>query len=297
MISTKKILTILLIHLMINNKVILNIKGGLGNQIFQIIAALNYCKKNKINKLYIYTPNLINYKVIRKMDIDLNLFNFPLSIKVLDKKYIFLSKRFIQILKLFNNKIVRVINDKNISQYTNSKINILDGYFQTTQSLFLDNILHDFSSQFDKIYTNYITQFLPILNIDFDNDYGLHIRGSDFLGHKQLINNDPILILKKIKLKKIFIFTDDKPYAQKLLKDLNNKIIFISDYNLTDLQEFIMISKFRNMIITNSTFSLTASIINLQNNKNIMCPTFWYYSKRQNNELLDIIDNFKFIMY
>ena len=280
-----------------NNIVILNIKGGLGNQIFQIIAALNYCKKNSIKLLYINTPNLNNYKAIRKMDIDLNLFNFFIKINYIKKKNILLSKRFIQILKLFNNKVIKVINENNISQSTISKINILDGYFQNTECIFLDNSLKDFSSQFDKIYTSYLLPYLPILNIDFDNDFGLHIRGTDFLGHKQLINNDPLLLLKKINHKKIFIFTDDKPYAIKLLKDLNNNFIFISDYNLTDLEEFIIISKFKNMIITNSTFSLTASIINLQDNKNIMCPSFWYYSKQQNNELLDIINNFKFIVY
>jgi hypothetical protein len=280
-----------------NNIVILNIKGGLGNQIFQIIAALNYCKKNNIKLLYINTPNLNNYKAIRKMGIDLNLFNFFIKIKFINKKNILLSKRLIQFLKLFNNKVVKVINENNITQSTISNINILDGYFQNTQCLFLDNSLQDFSSQFDKIYTSYLLPYLPILNIDFDNDYGLHIRGTDFLGHKQLINYDPLLLFKKIDPKKIFIFTDDKPYAIKLLKDLNKNIIFISDYNLTDLEEFIMISKFKNMIITNSTFSLTASMINLQENKNIMCPFFWYYSKQQNNELLEVINNFKFIMY
>ena len=280
-----------------NNIVILNIKGGLGNQIFQIIAALNYCKKNSIKLLYINTPNLNNYKAIRKMDIDLNLFNFFIKINYIKKKNILLSKRFIQILKLFNNKVIKVINENNISQSTISKINILDGYFQNTECIFLDNSLKDFSSQFDKIYTSYLLPYLPILNIDFDNDFGLHIRGTDFLGHKQLINNDPLLLLKKIDHKKIFIFTDDKPYAIKILKDLYINIIFISDYNLTDLEEFIMISKFKNMIITNSTFSLTASMINLQENKNIMCPSFWYYAKQQNKELLDIINNFKFILY
>lgn len=280
-----------------NNIVILNIKGGLGNQIFQIIAALNFCKKNNIKLLYINTPNLKNYKAIRKMDIDLNLFNFSTKIILINKKNILLSKRFIQIIKLFNNKIVKVINENNISQASISKINILDGYFQNIQCLFLDNSLQKFSSQFHKIYTSYLLPYLPILNIDFDNDYGLHIRGTDFLGHKQLINNDPLLILKKIDYKKIFIFTDDKPYAIELLKDINKNIIYISDYNLSDLEEFILISKFKNMIITNSTFSLTASMINLQENKNIMCPSFWYYSKQQNNELLDVINNFKFIMY
>jgi hypothetical protein len=278
-------------------KIILNIKGGLGNQIFQIIAALNYCKINNINQLYINTLNLNNYKVIRKMEIDLNLFEFSVKINLIEKKNILLSKRFIQIIKLFNNKFIKIINENSILKRNNSFINILDGYFQTKQSLFLDNSLLDFSLQFDKIYSSHLLPFLLILNIDFDNDYGLHIRGSDFLGHKQLINNDPILILKKIEQQKIFVFTDDKLYALKLLKDLNKKIIFISDYNLTDLQEFILISKFRNMIITNSTFSLTASMLNLQNNKNIMCPFFWHYSKRQNNELLDIINNFKFITY
>ena len=219
-----------------DNIVILNIKGGLGNQIFQIIAALNYCKKNSFKILYINTANLNNYKAIRKMDIDLNLFNFFIKINYINKKNILLSKRFIQILKLFNNKFIKVINENNISQSTISKINILDGYFQNTQCIFLDNSLKDFSSQFDKIYTSYLLPYLPILNIDFVIDFGLHIRGTDFLGHKQLINNDPLLLLKKIDQQKIFIFTDDKPYAIKLLKDLNNNIIFISDYNLTDLE-------------------------------------------------------------
>lgn len=278
-------------------KVILNIKGGLGNQIFQIIAALNYCKKNNIYNLYINIPNLINYKVIRKLDIDLKLFEFSININLIKKRNIFLSKNFIYFFKYFNNMIIKIINEKSILKFDNSRIIILDGYFQTKQNLLLEDSLIDFSLQFDRVYSIYISSILFKLNIDFDNDYGLHIRGSDFLEHKELVNNNPLKLLNKLSIKKLFIFTDDKTYAISLLKDLDLDIIFITDYNLTDIQEFTLITKFKNMIITNSTFSLTASILNLHINKNIWCPTNWYYSKMKNNELLDIINHYKFNTY
>jgi hypothetical protein len=282
---------------MSNKKVILSIKGGLGNQIFQIIAAVNFCNLNKIDSLNIYTPNLSSYKAIRTFDIDICSFNLNCKVIRLDKKNIFLSKPFILLYKKINFLLIKIIDESNLYFPTNSKINIIDGYFQSSKFLFTGFAFNLFKAEFEKKYINSAKFAKRFLSIDFDTDFALHIRGTDFINHKELINNNPKDLIHELNLERLYIFTDDRAYSSELLKSVGLELVFISDFKFSDFEEFILMAKFRHFIITNSTFSLTASLLNSDSKRQIWSPRNWYYSNKLNNELTEIINYANFKLY
>ena len=62
-----------------------------------------------------------------------------------------------------------------------------------------------------------------------------------------------------------------------LIKDA----VYISKFNLSTIEEFELMKRFRNIIISNSTFSLWASLLNHHSNKLIIVPKNWFV---KNNE-------------
>ena len=97
----------------------------------------------------------------------------------------------------------------------------------------------------------------------------IHVRGGDFLNdiHAVILSED--YYLKSVKYfknnlsnPKFYIFTNDIIYSKKILKNLDTKNIkFINKYRFKDYEEFEFLRNFSNYIISNSTFSWTASLI------------------------------------
>ena len=65
--------------------------------------------------------------------------------------------------------------------------------------------------------------------------------------------------LKKKKISKVMIFTDDLKYSKNLIKKLDSSFEyeFVANYNFSTIEEFYLMSKFKNLkikIITKSKF-------------------------------------------
>ena len=87
------------------------------------------------------------------------------------------------------------------------------------------------------------------------NDYlNKNNRNIYFKFNFRLLQKSNIINFKKEKISKIHIFTDDILVVKKNLH-INN-IVLINDYNLTTVEEFKIMKKYKNIIISNSTFSL-----------------------------------------
>ena len=108
-----------------------------------------------------------------------------------------------------------------------------------------------------------------------NNDVAIHVRGGDFLNdiHAVILSED--YYLKSVKYfknnlsnPKFYIFTNDIIYSKKILKNLDTKNIkFINKYRFKD-EKFEFLRNFSNYIISNNTFSWTASLIS-KKKKNI----------------------------
>lgn len=289
-----------------SKKIIVSVMGGVGDQTFQFIFA-NYLKnKFQDSKIYLdttyYSLKNHNFKIRLK-----KLYNSNISFK----KNIFLLNfnkisylRFLRNFNFLNYKVFNIKIDNFIYEYWNKKNykepNLLDNSYYFG---YWHNIKYFKAIKKNLIFSNNIkknTKLKKIYNQFNSSCVSLHIRGGDFLNniHAKILDHKYYLksknyINKKIKNPKFYIFTNDEKYALQIIKKIHlNNFFFINKYKLEDYEEFFLLTKFKNIISSNSTFSLASSLL-ASNIQNITMPYNWY-----NNANLDqkrYIDNAKVI--
>ena len=277
--------------------IISNLIGGLGNQLF--IYTFIYTLAEKISTEFFF--DLTNYKLNLGKTLEIDKLNINLNEceKSNLKKY-----RRISMFKFEENIKQRfhlVFSDQNIikednfdlkkfiDEYSNINDYYLDGYWQDIK--FFSEKDKYFKSVF-KVNNNYLSKNFEILNSEVEYNskvLAIHIRKNDYLNktnsdiyfnidlnyYKRAIS----FIKDKLDISKIFIFTDDYNWVRKNFSIDNSK--FIQEYNLTTIEEFEIMKKFKNIIICNSTFSLWASLLNQNKDKLIVAPQNWFI--RNNN--------------
>jgi hypothetical protein len=256
--------------------------GGLGNQLFQLAAAL-YLKED--TPIRLLTNELLNYSKPRQPEIlkliDCNKLQL-ISINepsLIDK---FFSKaragRFMPLIG---------VNDRNFKDLREGSCQYawLDGYFQDTWST--KNI---------QIIAQQIQGALTTGNFEFESvaDLAVHVRGGDFLNHPDLdivsidwyLSNIQIFSKSRV-IKTAAVLTDDHVYAKKLIEifkhsfpEINFKMIgtgsLIDDFNILRCARF--------KVIGNSTFALWACLLSPLTGR-IMAPK-WLAVRRPRYWLL-----------
>ncbi len=243
----------------------INITGGLGNQLFQ------YAYGRKLE--------IINKK---KVIFDISFFN---NINNKDTPRPFLLDRF-------------NINPK--SEFTN----IPEKYLIRLIKKIFHNItgkypLYQSEKYFRKIKDIILMEFIPVSplttkvqdivnNIRSKNDsVSIHIRRGDYVNnpHHNLCDleyyNQAINYIKEqIQSPFFFIFSDDIGWVKQNLK-LEN-CIYISNPDLKEYEEMIIMSQCKNNIIANSTFSWWSAYLNKNYDKIIIAPKQWTKNKTAN---------------
>lgn len=285
-----------------------NIKEGLGNQMFQYATAYAIAKKNKTSVIcdvrsleenYLNPPD--NY-IKREYSLDifniypnkLNLFDMIITLQ-LSKKYtrrFFLSK----ILNIFSPFTLIEMSRKTDNRLLSSKKKILylDGYWQS------QNYFKEFRDDIIKIF-NFNELVHKQMNIDllkkvnFKNDVCLNVRRTDHLNLKEFnvitekyYDNSINFYLKNNTNTKFFVFSDDIEWCKKKFFDKDKFTIIDHNYSGMKFKNYLyLMSNFRNFIIPNSTFAWWGAWLSKQNNKNVLVPRRW--SGNLNEKDLDII--------
>jgi hypothetical protein len=267
-----------------SDQIILHLKGGLGNQLFQLANGLSLSikfKKNLIINNYYLKKNIPERsleidKLLKKLyicNIKINLINKYFPFLFLNDQYIF-EKNF------FNYKIINNLNK--------NKNNHIIGYWQSF--LYFKDV--------SDIFYNLIQDYFQTLNISFipnRNSLAIHIRKGDYLSKRNLkvyfnlneyyIKAIKIIILNK-KINNIYIFTDDKNWVIKNLlselKAFHCNLIFQEDVN--SWHDLYLMTKFENFIMSNSSYSWWAAwiISNTNNNSLVISPSKWFCKFKDN---------------
>ena len=274
----------------------IDIKGGIGNQLFQIayiIYFLRLSKRHRIKRKLVFEC---------KDDIGTN----PLEIH--RKTYWnTLFKGLFRILSVedFNNIPLNIVYSE-IEQHKyneppyNAKNNIIfKGNYQTFK--YIDESLRDkmigfvYSNE-DIMYPAYY-KYRDILdyfgsNTKDDDMVSLHIRRGDYLSLSNYNYNLEMSYYKEAidiaNKKNIVVFSDDiewciENFDKYVNRDNIYKVYYVSpsifkenELNIKDDIEFILMSMFKNNIIANSYFSLWASFISYYKTKIVIAPKRWY---------------------
>ena len=248
--------------------------GGLGNILFQICTGISMAIQ------YHYTP-IVLYNKEHKKEYDAPTYRDSVCRYPLFNPIYRISKKEIQPMSIYKES--GPLYEENIHTWMNEhkqedKI-CIDGYFQTTpyfESQW-DSICKYFSFSCREISKLILTSFYQSFTFQ-PYSIGIHIRGGDYLKHKDYHLNLPksyyTQAIEKTLQKEnsiYILFTDDIPYAESLqLFDSKNvysiqnivKEHIPKEYEFligNDELELFLFAEMKTMICANSSFSLFAS--------------------------------------
>lgn len=262
--------------------IILNLKGGLGNQIFQYAAALKYAL-TKEKSLLVYSGNLTAYKTKRNFSLSVFIDSNPKKVGLIkSNQKIFMNRYFLILLKKIN---LFIITEKNYFSKQFPFLNIIDDYF--LEAKFVDeNVLSMLRQSLEDEFSKSIAAKFP--NYLSDELLGIHIRGTDRIGEQPSLDYETILkCTSTYSDSTIVCFTDDILYAKDQLKNLDKSVVYLTDLNLSDIEEFYLISKIKNFVVSNSTFSVFARRLSLNDTCTYVVKDFF---KNRDTLLLDVFN-------
>ena len=263
--------------------IIVKIKGGLGNQMFQHALgkrlSLDWGQELKYDLSWF--KNIKNGETTRVLGIS------DFNIDIREATQIEIKKNTPNIFFIFLNKIKTRLN-KNIFFKFNPRLikkkkgTFLDGYFQSHE--YFDSIRKELLNDFTlKNGYSQVAQKQKDEIISSDNSVGLHIRRGDFVTSCKDYNGlcslnyykEAISIIKQKYPKiKIFVFSDDIEWAKENIK-FADPMFFVSGQGFSDAEEMLLMSLCKHQIIANSTFSWWSAWLNKNNDKIVVSPKKW----------------------
>ncbi|MCM1235757.1 MAG: alpha-1,2-fucosyltransferase [Ruminococcus flavefaciens] len=150
-----------------------------------------------------------------------------------------------------------------------------------------------FESVRDKILTVYTFKNISKQNLSLskrmaiENSVSVHIRRGDYLKHPNYLVCDEHYydeaikrILNQVESPKFYIFSDDKDWCEKFMQkfDVDFEII-MHNVGADSCQDMFLMSKCKNNIIANSTFSWWGAWLNNDKNKMVIAPRKWFRDK------------------
>ena len=274
--------------------IIIKLRGGLGNQMFQYALARNMEILNNIEIKF----DLSWFKRFPQRKYELDCFNIKENIAS-KKEVIKLRKfgrrdgRLTLIYNIFRNKNSSHIEEMGADfnpKILNIKDNTyLDGHFQSEKYFKnIENIIHKkftLKNQTGKTFKKIKKQIFE------NNSISVHIRRGDYTTEKvqKTLCLCPldyyVNAIKKIKSKinnpVFFIFSDNIEWAKNNF-NINSPIIFVSGNSLKDCEELILMSKCKHNIIVNSSFSWWGAWLNNNPNKIVYAPKKWFNDETKN---------------
>lgn len=254
------------------SKVTTKLQGGIGNMLFQIAVAYAYSKKfNKELVLYKEDAVIVHKNINTYEDNILKNIEFSNFINS----------------QIQHNEVG--FNYQDLPDFPGRDV-LLYGYFQS------EKYFKDCEDDIRKMFMSYdIEMGDEIKNlIENENTCSIHVRRGDYLNspnhHPTQNMNYYMKAIKKMPKDSIFlIFSDDIQWCKDNFPDMPEKFRFIEGNK--DYEDLYIMSRCRNNIICNSTFSWWGAWLNKNPEKKIISPIYtkWFGSAYSQHDTKDII--------
>lgn len=284
--------------------IIVNLKGGLGNQMFQF--AMGYSVAMLLRTDYLFDSSSFKYDQLRNIELE-EVFNVEAPIA---------TDELIQKIKLFNPPIIerikRKIFNKEIPYYKKSFItevnfsydknlkNIskdcyLDGYFQSEK--YFEEYQKDINLlfQFKNPPNLYYSDIFKL--IEEKESVSIHIRRGDYVAnpeansfhglttleyYKQAID----LVSKKIKHPFFIVISDDIEWCKTEFDFVD--CFFVENGRGKDYEDLRLMTKCQHNIIANSSFSWWGAWLNQNPEKIVIAPKIWFLNEEFQSQTQDL---------
>lgn len=287
--------------------IVIQLQGGLGNQMFQYAIASILAKRNKTNVLIDECFYKKSEKTLgitpRKFELDIFENNYKKATDSDINSFLHLST--INKLKIrIGLNFPKTYNEPSFDFQTDV-LSIkppvyLKGYFQSYKYFIghEDLIRQLFTFPLDKLdKENY-----KLLNtINTSNSTAIHLRRGDYVNNKfaaayhgscslDYYYRAIKIIESKNKEFNLVFFSDDNDWVKEQFKDLPYSKIFIdNNKNENSWKDLLLMSSCRYNIIANSSFSWWAAWLNENKNKIVIAPEKWFFDIEVNNKTNDLI--------
>lgn len=288
--------------------IILQLSGGLGNQMFQYAFGRYLASKHNTDLVLdlSYVQSKLPFKKwTTPMQYELSIFNniqATVQANIFSSNYLYPLAKIEHLLKTkYYTKKYNAFQEKDL-KFQSDLLSIpndafVRGNFQSEKYFMRieNNVRQDF-------------QFLPITdtqnvehltNIKSADSVSIHIRRGDYVSIKQnaqkflaldinYYQNAINTIAEKIPNPTFFIFSDDMNWVEQNLK-INYKKYYIKNNNTknTSYIDMQLMSQCKHNIIANSTFSWWAAWLNPNPNKIVIAPQRWF----QHTQVEDLLPN------
>lgn len=266
----------------------IKLKGGLGNQLFQVAVGL-YLKRQGYNCVYDLTTLHKSNKRVTKRNCEITCFPLEFSsrgtlMSILDYFKVLLSPNFMNYEEFIGNL------DGKLSQNL-----IVNGFFQN--GALVDAVICEVVGlilDFEKKECGHSGFGISDAFSDLDSSIvAMHIRRGDYVtlaSAKRTHGTLPIEYYREAlrrlsvdeKIDELFIFSDDYEWVVNNLQGLEYKKNYVKPSENNPLIDLVKLSKFRRIICANSTFSWWAARIAYERNKTtsaIILPKNWFSDK------------------
>ncbi len=278
--------------------IIVRLKGGLGNQMFEYALGRVLSIKNETELLLDLSFLDLNIQGVTKRNFDLDIFN--IQAKIADKSQTpFIFKLYkSKILLKFTQKLREILNIKGQEKgfaFDPRALSwqgdvFLDGHFQSPKYFegFEDTIKADFNlknTPNEKILT-------LAEEIKKTNSLCMHIRRGDYVGNAlhEVVDNEYYktglkYLSENTKIEKIYVFSDDISWCEKNLKfEMPVMLVDESFSGVKGEGHMYLMSLCNNFIIANSSFSWWGAWLSSRENKIVVCPKNWFSDPSINSE-------------
>lgn len=267
---------------------IVELNGGLGNQMFQYALYKKLLSMNKEVYLYdaILTKKLNNPSSVKIFDV------FDLDDKICDKHECYvradvrrdifsrLRRRIFGKRKFRTNYIETDFDNNYDMKIFNLNDAYIQGYWQS--ELYFREIKDKIRKEFSFSYID-MCEIGDILNkIDNTNSVSIHVRRGDYVGNpiysgictKEYYEKAICKIYDRISEPFFFIFSDDIEYVKGLFR--NKNFYIVNKFNGMEAHyDMFLMSKCQHNILANSSFSWWGAWLNDHKDKMVISPKRW----------------------
>lgn len=254
------------------------IMGGLGNQLFQVFAAISYFLDKK------------GFFKLLPVRVGKREFYFD-SILSGVKKYVDNNRAGLRVYKEpnFTYNSIPELNNVACNGYWQSHryfMNNMEAILRITKmDVFKKEVIDEYSSRYDK----------ELVTIHFRiGDYKLVEDYHNILNVSYYINALKMMVDKGVDIKKVLIFGEEKDEIDVIkridaLKGAYPNVEFIMiDYSIPDYKQMLIMSNCKYNIIANSTFSCWAGYLNNNYGRIVIYPDRWFGEKNSDKDTSDL---------